>query len=107
MTRQVWLMWVCVCARITSAPIADVCVVWAKVVNEENKIRGFVLDRSMAGLTTPTIRGKLSLKASETGQIIMEDVRVPKENFLPKVHGTLTPSHAPLAWSSGALVRES
>ena len=71
--------------RITNSPIADIAVVWAKC--EDKRIRGFILDRSMKGLTTPKIQGKFSLRASETGQIVMQDVHVPEENLLPNVHG--------------------
>ena len=73
---------------ITSAPIADVMVVWAKL---DGKIRGFVLERGMAGLTTPKIEGKMSLRASPTGMIVMEDVKVPKENLLPNASGLSGP----------------
>jgi len=61
---------------ITNSPIADIFVVWAK--DQNNVIRGFILERDMAGLTTPEIEGKLSLMASITGMIVMEDVKVPK-----------------------------
>jgi glutaryl-CoA dehydrogenase len=71
--------------RITNSPIADIAVVWAKC--EDKRIRGFILERSMKGLTTPKIQGKFSLRASETGQIVMQDVHVPEENLLPNVHG--------------------
>ena len=67
---------------ITNSPIADVFVVWVKDSSDDNAIKGFILDRDMAGITTPTIQGKMSLRASVTGQIIMEDVKVPKENML-------------------------
>ena len=65
---------------ISNSPMADVFVVWVK--NDENKINGFVLDRSMEGIYTPKIEGKLSLRASPTGMIHLEDVIVPKENKL-------------------------
>jgi len=65
---------------ISNSPIADVFIVWVK--NENNKINGFVLDRGMDGITTPKIEGKLSLRASPTGMINMDDVIVPKENKL-------------------------
>ena len=65
---------------ITNSPIADVFIVWAK--NDEGIIKGFILDRTMKGIKTPTINGKLSLRASKTGMIFMEDVHVPKENML-------------------------
>lgn len=64
---------------ITNAPIADVMVVWAKI---DGVIRGLILDRSMQGITTPVIHGKLSLRASTTGMIFMDNVAVPKENLL-------------------------
>lgn len=65
---------------ITNSPIADVFVVWAK--GKDGKVRGFILEKGMAGLSTATIEGKLSLCASETGTIFMEEVRVSKENVL-------------------------
>ncbi|XP_029440877.1 glutaryl-CoA dehydrogenase, mitochondrial-like [Rhinatrema bivittatum] len=70
---------------ITNSPIADVCVVWA--VCEDGKVRGFILERGMKGLSTPKIEGKFSLRASATGMILMEDVEVPEENLLPHVSG--------------------
>lgn len=72
---------------ITSSPIADICVVWAKC--DDGKVRGFIIDRkeSSKGLSTPRIEGKFSLRASPTGMILMDDVRVPEENLLPKVEG--------------------
>jgi glutaryl-CoA dehydrogenase len=76
---------------ITNSPIADICVVWAKNVEENNAIRGFILERGMEGLTTPRIKGKLSLRTSETGEIVMDNVRVPKENMLPGVQGLKGP----------------
>ncbi|XP_071119607.1 glutaryl-CoA dehydrogenase, mitochondrial-like [Haliotis cracherodii] len=72
---------------ITNSPIADVFVVWAKSDVDNNKIRGFILERGMKGLTTPKIEGKFSLRASITGQIVMEDVEIPEENLLPAVSG--------------------
>lgn len=71
--------------RITNSPIADIAVVWAKC--EDKKIRGFILERSMKGFSTPKIEGKFSLRASITGQIVMDDVHVPAENLLPNVEG--------------------
>ena len=65
---------------ITSSPIADVAVVWAK--NEEGKVMGFILDRSMKGFETPEIKGKFSLRSSVTGSISLTDVEVPVENVL-------------------------
>ena len=69
---------------ITNAPIADVAVVWAKL---DGVIRGFIVERGFAGLTTPNIVGKMSLRASVTGQIVLEEVFVPKENLLPDARG--------------------
>jgi len=74
---------------ISNAPIADVFVVWAK--DDAGDIRGFILDRGMKGLTSPKIEGKFSLRASVTGQIMMDDVFVPAENMLPKVKGLRGP----------------
>lgn len=70
---------------ITNSPIADICVVWAKT--EDGVIRGFILERAMKGLKTPKIEGKFSLRASVTGEIVMEDVFVPDENLLPNAKG--------------------
>ena len=64
---------------ITNSPIADVFIIWAK---EQGVIKGFILERGMKGISTPTIQGKLSLRASKTGMIFMEDVIVPKQNVL-------------------------
>lgn len=63
---------------ITNAPIADVCIVWARCDNK--KVRGFIIDRSEIsnGLSTPTIKGKFSLRASATGMILMNDLRIPE-----------------------------
>ena len=74
---------------ITNAPLADVFVVWART--DDGSIRGFILERGMAGLSTPKIEGKLSLRASVTGQIVMESVNVPAENMLPGVQGIKGP----------------
>ena len=73
--------------RITNSPIADVFIVWAKADNENNRIRGFILERGMKGLSAPKIEGKFSLRASITGQIVMDSVEVPAENMLPNVSG--------------------
>jgi glutaryl-CoA dehydrogenase len=73
---------------ITNSPIADVMIVWAKL---DGVIRGFILERGMDGLETPAIEGKLSLRASITGQIMMDDVFVPEENLLPDVRGLKGP----------------
>jgi len=70
---------------ITSSPIADIHIVWAK--NDDDVIRGFILHRDMEGLTAPRIEGKFSLRASETGMIVMDDVFVPAENELPHASG--------------------
>ena len=74
---------------ITNSPIADVFVVWAK--NDDGKIRGFVLEKGMEGLTAPKIEGKFSLRASPTGMIMMDEVFVPTENQLPHVEGLKGP----------------
>ena len=74
---------------ISNSPIADVFVVWAKT--EDGEIRGFILEKGMAGLTAPPIHGKFSLRASITGMIMMEDVAVPTENLLPNVKGLKGP----------------
>jgi glutaryl-CoA dehydrogenase len=75
---------------ITNSPIADVFVVWAKTQGDEN-IRGFILEKGMKGLSAPKIEGKFSLRASVTGQIVMEDVEIPEENLLPEVSGLKGP----------------
>lgn len=74
---------------ITNSPLADVFIVWAK--DPHGEIRGFILDKEMAGLTAPKIDGKFSLRASTTGMIFMEDVKVPAENLLPHVKGLKGP----------------
>uniref|UniRef100_A0A672GK66 Glutaryl-CoA dehydrogenase, mitochondrial n=1 Tax=Salarias fasciatus TaxID=181472 RepID=A0A672GK66_SALFA len=70
---------------ITNAPVADIAVVWAKC--EDGKVRGFILERGMKGLSTPKIEGKFSLRASTTGMLLMDEVEVPEENLLPKASG--------------------
>ena len=75
---------------ITNSPIADVFVVWAKS-DPDGKIRGFVLEKGMKGLTAPKIGGKFSMRASITGQIAMDEVFVPDENLMPSVHGLRGP----------------
>jgi len=70
---------------ITNSPIADVFVVWAK--DDAGDIRGFILEKGMKGLSAPKIEGKMSLRASTTGMIFMDEVPVPKENLLPNVKG--------------------
>lgn len=74
---------------ITNSPVADVFVVWAKT--EDNVIRGFILEKGMKGLSAPKIEGKLSLGASITGEIHMDEVFVPEENLLPNVTGLAGP----------------
>ena len=74
---------------ISNAPIADVFVVWAKT--EDGVIRGFILEKGMKGLSAPKIEGKFSLRASATGEIVMDDVFVPEENLLPGVKGLRGP----------------
>ncbi len=73
---------------ITNSPISDVMVVWAKL---EGDIHGFILERGMEGLSTPKIEGKFSLRASITGEIVMDNVFVPEENLLPNVKGLKGP----------------
>ncbi|MCW8886209.1 MAG: acyl-CoA dehydrogenase [Motiliproteus sp.] len=73
---------------ITNSPIADVMVVWAKL---DGEIRGFVLERGMTGLNTPKIEGKFSLRASVTGEIVMDNVEVPEANLLPNASGLKGP----------------
>ena len=70
---------------ITNSPVADIMIVWAKTADEN--LKGFILTREMNGILTPKIEGKFSLRASATGQILMQDVFVPNENVLPKVEG--------------------
>ena len=74
---------------ITNSPIADVFVVWAK--DDKDEIRGFILEKGMKGLQANKIKGKLSLKASITGDIVFDNVRVPKENMFPTVKGLKGP----------------
>ncbi|MEM8937438.1 MAG: acyl-CoA dehydrogenase, partial [Pseudomonadota bacterium] len=74
---------------ITNSPIADVFVVWAKT--DDDVIRGFVLEKDMEGLSAPKIEGKFSLRASITGEIVMDDVFVPEDNLLPNVQGLKGP----------------
>src|SRR5581483_7858369 len=76
---------------ITNSPIADVMVVWAKSEAHEDAIRGFILERGMKGLSTPKIEGKVSLRASITGEVVMDGVEVPEENLLPNVSGLKGP----------------
>ena len=76
---------------ISNAPIADVFVVWAKSDAHEGKIKGFVLEKGMAGLSAPKIDGKLSLRASVTGEILLQDVEVGEDALLPHVSGLKGP----------------
>ncbi|MCK6581633.1 MAG: acyl-CoA dehydrogenase [Anaerolineales bacterium] len=81
---------------ITNSPIADVFVVWAKLPAEdggksEGEIRGFILEKGMKGLSAPKIEGKFSLRASSTGEIVMDEVFVPEENIFPEVKGLKGP----------------
>jgi glutaryl-CoA dehydrogenase len=76
---------------ISNSPIADVFVVWAKSAAHDGAIRGFILDKGMKGLSAPKIGGKLSLRASITGEIVMDGVEVPEEALLPNVSGLKGP----------------
>ncbi len=76
---------------ISNAPIADVFIIWAKSVEHDNKIRGFILEKGMPGLSAPKIGGKLSLRASITGEIVMDNVEVPETALLPNVSGLAGP----------------
>ncbi|MCY4051735.1 MAG: acyl-CoA dehydrogenase [Gammaproteobacteria bacterium] len=75
-------------AWISNAPVADIAVVWAKL---EGVIRGFILERGIDGFETPNIEGKMSLRASATGEIVMTNLQVPEENILPNVKGLKGP----------------
>lgn len=74
---------------ITNAPIADIAIVWAK--NDQGKIRGLIVERGMEGFSTPEIHKKWSLRASVTGELVFQDVRIPKENMLPETSGLKSP----------------
>ena len=74
---------------ISNSPIADVFVVWAKT--EDGRIRGFILEKGMQGLSAPAIHGKVGLRASITGEIVMDGVFVPEENLMPGVEGLKGP----------------
>jgi glutaryl-CoA dehydrogenase len=74
---------------ISNAPLADIAVVWAR--NEAGKIQGLIVERGMEGFTTPTTHGKWSLRASCTGELVFDNVKVPKENLLPNVSGIKGP----------------
>ena len=89
---------------ITNSPIADVFIVWAK--DDEGRVRGFVLEKGMKGLSAPKIEGKFSLRASITGEIVMDDVHVPESQLLPGVTGLkgplscLTRARYGIAWGA-------
>jgi glutaryl-CoA dehydrogenase len=74
---------------ISNSPFADVFIVWAK--NDEGRIRGYILEKGMKGLSAPAIKGKVGLRASTTGEIVMDDVFVPEENEFPEVEGLKGP----------------
>lgn len=76
---------------ITNSPIADIAVVWAKSEAHANKIRGFIVERGTEGFSTPKIHGKLSLRSSVTGEIVLDEAFVPEENLLPKASGLAGP----------------
>ncbi len=76
---------------ITNSPIADIFIVWAKSAAHDDAIRGFILEKGMAGLSAPKIGGKLSLRTSVTGEVVMDGVVVPEENLLPNVSGLKGP----------------
>src|SRR5271167_1241153 len=88
---------------ITNAPVADIAVVWAKL---DGKIRGFIVERGTKGFSTPKIEGKLSLRASITGEIVLDGAVVPEENLLPNVSGLAGPfgclnvARAGIAWGA-------
>jgi glutaryl-CoA dehydrogenase len=74
---------------ITNSPVADLAVVWAK--NEQGRVRGLLVERGMEGFSTPEIHNKWSLRASTTGELVFQDVKVPKENLLPETDGMKSP----------------
>ena len=74
---------------ITNAPIADIAIVWAK--DDENIVRGLIVERGMEGFTTPETLNKWSLRASETGELVFDNVKIPKENILPNIKGLKGP----------------
>lgn len=89
---------------ITNSPVADIAVVWAK--DESGRIRGMIVEKGMKGFTAPEIHGKWSLRASITGELVFEDVRVPKKNVLPNISGLggpltcLTKARYGIAWGA-------
>ncbi len=76
---------------ISNAPVADIFIVWAKSEEHDGAIKGFILEKGMKGLSAPPIEGKLSLRASVTGEIVMQDIDVPEENLLPAASGLKGP----------------
>lgn len=76
---------------ITNSPIADLAVVWAKSTAHDNQIKGFIVERGTKGFSTPKIEGKVSLRASITGEIVLDNAFVPEENLLPNVSGLKGP----------------
>lgn len=74
---------------ITNAPVCDIAVIWAK--NPEGKVQGIIVERSMEGFTTPETHNKWSLRASRTGELVFDNVRIPKENILPEILGMKGP----------------
>ncbi|TAN58956.1 MAG: acyl-CoA dehydrogenase [Magnetospirillum sp.] len=76
---------------ITNSPIADIAIVWAKSDSHDGKIKGFIVERGTKGFSTPKIEGKLSLRASVTGEIVLDEAFVPDENLLPNVSGLAGP----------------
>ena len=79
---------------ITNSPLADVCLVWAKTLEHGSDtpiIRGFLVEKGSKGLSTPETKGKLSMRASVTGEIVLDEVRVPKDNMLPGISGLKGP----------------
>ncbi len=76
---------------ISNSPFADLAVVWAKAENTEGRIHGLIVERGMEGFTTPTTHGKLSLRASPTGELVFDNVKVPKGNLLPNKSGLGAP----------------
>ena len=76
---------------ISNSPIADILIIWAKLDGNNGPIRGFILERGVPGLETPKIKGKLSLRASITGEIVMNEVHVSKDSILPHIKGLKGP----------------
>ena len=98
---------------ITNSPIADVAVVWAKLTSEEGSpVRGFLVETDRDGVETPKIDDKLSMRASVTGGIVLDDARVPEENVLPEVSGMkgplscLTQARFGIAWGAVGAARD-